>query len=76
MVTLAPSGTSGGHPAEQPHHQFAYILKGTITLFSGDQPLEIRAGDAVTIPAGKPHRWQNGGRWPAQVLLVFYRASP
>jgi len=72
-VTLAPSGTSGAHLAEQPRDQFAFQLKGSLVLFIGDERVELKAGDAITIPAGTPHRWQNAGRRPAQVLLVFGR---
>jgi transcriptional regulator with XRE-family HTH domain len=75
MITLAPSGTSGGHSTDHPHQQFAYLLKGTLTLFMGDDPLELKAGDAVTIAARKLHRWQNTGRRPAQLLLVVNRQS-
>ena len=70
-VTLAPTGTSGAHPAEQPHHQFVYQLRGTLTLFIGDRRIELKTGDAVTIPPGTPHRWQNESRRPAQVLMVL-----
>jgi len=72
-VTLAPSGTSGAHLSQQPHDQFAYQLKGSLTLFIGEQRIELKAGDAATIPAGIPHRWQNDGRRAAQVLLVISR---
>lgn len=74
-VTLAPSGTSGAHLAEQPQNQFAYLLKGSLTLFIGEARIELKTGDTVSIPAGRPHRWQNNGRRPAQVLLVFGRVS-
>jgi quercetin dioxygenase-like cupin family protein len=74
-VTLEPAGTSGAHLSEQPQHQFAYQLKGTLTVFIGDERIELKAGDAVTIPASTPHRWQNNGRRPAQVLLVFSRVG-
>ena len=72
-VTIAPSGTSGAHLAEHPRDQFAFQLKGALALFMGDQRIEVKAGDAITIPAGTPHRWQNQGRRPAQILLVMPR---
>jgi quercetin dioxygenase-like cupin family protein len=74
-VTLAPSGTSGAHLSAQPQDQFAYQLKGSLTLFMGDQRIELKAGDAATIPAGTPHRWQNNGRRSAEVLLVISRSG-
>jgi quercetin dioxygenase-like cupin family protein len=73
-VSIEPSGTSGSHSAAQPYDQFAYQLKGTLTLFWGERQIRLRAGDAVTLPAGTPHRWQNSGRRAAQVLLVMCRS--
>jgi quercetin dioxygenase-like cupin family protein len=72
-VTIEPAGASGGHSTARTYDQFAYQLKGTLTLFWGERQIRLRAGDAVTLPAGTPHRWQNSGRRPAQVLLVMCR---
>jgi quercetin dioxygenase-like cupin family protein len=70
-VTLAPTGTSGAHPTEHTRDQFAYQLKGALTLLLGEERIGLKTGDAVTIPSGTAHRWQNDSRRLAQVLLVF-----
>jgi transcriptional regulator with XRE-family HTH domain len=74
-VTIEPSGTSGGTSTARPYDQFAYQLKGTLMLLLGERQIRLRAGDAVILPAGTPHRWQNAGRRSAQVLLVMCRAA-
>jgi transcriptional regulator with XRE-family HTH domain len=73
LVTMAPGGTSGEHPAIQRATQFAYVLDGRLTLLTGETRAELGAGDAVTIPRRSPHRWQNAGTEPARVLLVSRR---
>jgi transcriptional regulator with XRE-family HTH domain len=74
-VTLAPRGASGkdvsGHPADQ----FAYVLKGPVTLLLGSETLSLASGDSVMIPRRSPHRWQNEGTAAAEVLLVSVRLS-
>ena len=42
-------------------------------MLRGDRQIDLKSGDAATIPAGTPHRWQINGRRPAQVLLVIAR---
>lgn len=75
-VRLAPGGTSGNHKAGHPADQFAYVLEGTPSLLLGDERFELEPGDSVLIPRRVPHRWQNEGKHPAQVLLVSPRFSP
>ncbi len=44
-----------------------------MTVFLGDDDLTLESGDAMMIPRKTPHRWQNDGTRPAQVLLVSLR---
>jgi transcriptional regulator with XRE-family HTH domain len=74
-VALAPRGTSGKHAAGHPTDQFAYVLKGPLTLFLGDDRLSLQTGDAAIIPRKSPHKWQNDGTGSTQVLLVSIRLS-
>ena len=74
-VTLAPRGASGRDLAGHPTDQFAYVLKGPLTLFLGEERLSLTAGDAAVIPRKSPHRWQNDGTRAAEVLLVSIRLS-
>ncbi len=75
VVTMAPGGTSGEHPAIRRATQFAYVLEGRLTLLLGETRAELAAGDAVTIPRRSPHRWQNEGAEPARVLLVSRKSA-
>jgi transcriptional regulator with XRE-family HTH domain len=74
-VTLAPRGASGKHATGHPTDEFAYVLRGPLTLVLGDDRLSLTTGDAAMIPRNTPHRWQNDGPASAQVLLVSIRLS-
>jgi len=74
-VTLEPGGMSGKHNSGHSADQFAYVLSGRLTLFLGEQRIEVREGDTVLIPRKSPHRWHNEYDAPAQVLLVSSRLS-
>jgi quercetin dioxygenase-like cupin family protein len=60
-----------GHPADQ----FAYVLSGPLALSLADERLLLHGGDAVMIPRGTPHRWQNTSVEAAQVILVSVRIA-
>jgi quercetin dioxygenase-like cupin family protein len=74
-VTLSPRGASGKHLAGHPTDQFAYVVKGPLTVFLGEDCLSLNTGDSVLIPRKTVHRWQNDGPDTAQVLLVSTRLS-
>ena len=74
-VTLAPRGASGKHVTGHSTDQFAYVTKGPLTLFLGDDRLSLETGDSAIIPRRTPHRWHNDGAHAAQVLLVSTRLS-
>lgn len=75
-VTLAPGGISGKHNTRHPADQFAYVLRGKLVLFLGDDRIELQEGDTVLIPSKSPHRWHNERDVAAQVLLVSSRLAP
>lgn len=74
-VTLEPRGASGKHLATHPADQFAYIVRGPLTVFLGTERLTLDSGDAVLIPRKTGHRWQNEGAQSVEVLLVSIRLS-
>jgi transcriptional regulator with XRE-family HTH domain len=74
-VTLAPRGASGRHATGHPSDQFAYVIKGPVMLFLGEDRLSLNTGDAAMIPRKAAHRWQNEGAGTIQVLLVSSRLS-
>jgi transcriptional regulator with XRE-family HTH domain len=72
-ITLAPKGSSGKSLAGQNSDQFAYVLEGSLTLHLNDEAHALSVGDAVVIPKGHPHRWENDAAQPAQILFVSAR---
>jgi len=41
--------------------EFGTVRKGVLHAVVGDQRVEAKVGDSVTLPKGVPHRWWNGG---------------
>lgn len=74
LAILGPGGKSGKHLHSHSREEFAFVLKGSVTLTLGDEESELRPGDAVTLPAHAPHRWENRGREAAEILMVASRA--
>jgi transcriptional regulator with XRE-family HTH domain len=70
MVTLQPNGTSGSRPQASPHEEFAFVLKGQVTLTLNDQEYALKRGDAVTIASGTLRLWQSRVDEPVQILIV------
>jgi quercetin dioxygenase-like cupin family protein len=43
-----------------------YVLEGRLTLFAGEQALELEAGECAVAPCGTPHTYRaelDGTRW-------------
>jgi uncharacterized cupin superfamily protein len=45
-----------------------------VQLILGEAVHRLARGDAATFSAGTPHRWENVGRDPAQIVVVSARA--
>lgn len=45
------------------------VLEGTMTFKLGRKTVVAKAGDVVTVPAGKARKITNGGFTTAQVLI-------
>ncbi|MEX2264890.1 MAG: cupin domain-containing protein [Bryobacteraceae bacterium] len=73
LVTLAPGGMSGKRPVAAATEEFAIVIEGQLHLTLDDQEHALATGDAVTIRAGTPRRWQNPGTTPARVAIVSSR---
>jgi len=73
LAVFGPGGKSGKHVHSHSREEFAFVLKGRVTLTLGDEESELRAGDAVTLPARAPHRWENRGKETVEVLMVSSR---
>lgn len=74
LAVFGAGGRSGKHLHSQSREEFAFVLRGRVTLTLGDEETELKPGDAVTLPAHSPHRWENRGRETVEVLMVSSRA--
>jgi transcriptional regulator with XRE-family HTH domain len=73
LAIFGLGGKSGKQLHSHSREEFAFVLKGRVTLTLGDEETELRPGDAVTLPARLPHRWENRGREAVEVLMVASR---
>lgn len=68
-LVLQPDGKVPGkhvHPKQTERFQ---VLDGTMKFKLGHKTIVAKAGDVVTVPAGKAHKFENGGMTPAQVRV-------
>jgi quercetin dioxygenase-like cupin family protein len=42
-------------PHSHSHEQISYVAEGELIFFRGEEELQLKAGDIVTIPSGLPH---------------------
>lgn len=68
--TMAPGGSIPLH--DHPWEHEIYILKGSGVAYYPEGKVPIKAGDAIYIPGGEPHGYDNTGR----VDLVFLCMVP
>jgi len=73
LVIFGPGGQSGKRVHSQSREEFAFILRGRVTLTLSDEGHDLGAGDSVTLPAHAPHRWENRGKEPVEILVVTSR---
>ncbi|MBI4636624.1 MAG: cupin domain-containing protein [Candidatus Rokubacteria bacterium] len=50
--------------------EFGVVIKGTLTLWVGEERFDLRQGDAIRFPATIPHRWRKV-RGRAEVLWAI-----
>jgi transcriptional regulator with XRE-family HTH domain len=73
LAVFGPGGKSGKHPHAHAHEEFAFVVKGEATLTLADEELVLRPGDAVTLPAHAPRRWENRTNAALEILIVSAR---
>ncbi len=73
LVVFGPGGKSGKHSHSHAHDDFAFVVKGHVILTLGDEEYDLGPGDAATLPARAPHRWENKGNETVEILLVSAR---
>ena len=59
VVDLPPGGGPRLH--KHPYEEIFVIQTGTVTFTAGDTTIEAKAGQAVIVPAGIPHKFLNTG---------------
>lgn len=75
IITISPKGSSGRTAAAHPVDQFAYVLSGSLTLHLDGERIAPTSKDAVVIPRGHEHRWENDGTRRVEVLFVSPRLA-
>jgi quercetin dioxygenase-like cupin family protein len=55
MFVRLAKGTIGDATHHHPHEQIAYIIRGKVRMFVGDQTAILAAGSGYRIPGDVPH---------------------
>ena len=66
--SMLPGGGMPRHTNTVEHEQ--YVLRGRARIGIGGEIYEVQAGDAVFIPAGAPHFYENIGDEPFEFLCI------
>ena len=67
--SMKPGGGMPLHTNTVEHEQ--YVLGGRARIGIGEQVYEVQAGDAVFIPEGIPHFYENIGNEPFEFLCII-----
>jgi XRE family transcriptional regulator, regulator of sulfur utilization len=70
LVTLRPNGASSQDPTANTTDEFAFVLKGKVSLQLTTGRFDLSCGDSATIRAGLVRRWTNESDDTAQILIV------
>lgn len=71
QVYTFPPGTVLPWHIHPDAHEIAYILEGTLTFQrQGEEPKEIKAGEADYLPPNVVHRGMNKGDRPVKLFVV------
>jgi mannose-6-phosphate isomerase-like protein (cupin superfamily) len=71
-MTLDPGESSSEKPNTHPESdQVLIVLQGNLTAEISGSRREMKKGDAVTVPAGTPHKFTNGGSERAVTFSVY-----
>lgn len=72
--TLAPGGRIPRHLHDSIEHE-QVMLEGVMVLGLGEREVEVRAGDAIFIPAGTAHWYENRSAETAVFLCMVPSTS-
>jgi quercetin dioxygenase-like cupin family protein len=66
-LTLAPDGRVPGAHVHPEQEEAFEVLEGTMKFRLGARTIVARAGETVVVPAGRVHKFRNGGDSTARV---------
>ena len=76
VIKLAAGGRSGKHAyGHDTAEDYAFVLKGPVSLTLGPDRHLLRTGDAVCFQPGELRLWENPGRVSARLLFISVRRS-
>ena len=76
IAVFGPGGMSGKRTHDQAREEFAFVIRGQVTLTLADEENTLKAGDAVTLsrtcppPLGEPHEGDRGDPDGLVALIV------
>jgi len=71
-MTLELGESSSQKPNTHPESdQVLIVLEGKLTAEISGKRTEMNKGDAITVPAGTPHKFTNAGRERAVTFSVY-----
>jgi len=73
IAIFGTGGKSGKRPHAQAREEFAFVIRGKVTLTLADEENTLTAGDAVTLPARAPRLWENRTEETVEILMVSSR---
>jgi mannose-6-phosphate isomerase-like protein (cupin superfamily) len=70
---LAPGVSEGKHihAGDENYEETYYFIQGEGMMWIDDEEVPVTAGDAVLVPPGVDHGFQNTGRIPLKLVLLF-----
>ena len=71
-MILDPGESSSEKPnTHSQSDQTLIVLEGTLTAEISGKHAEMKKGDAITVPAGTPHKFTNSGNDQAITFSVY-----
>ena len=67
-----PGGSTGAKPySHGDSHELFFVIRGTVELTLGDERHVLSAGDSIEYPISVPHKTENTGAEPAEVIWMI-----
>ena len=67
-----PGGSTGEKPySHGDSHELFFVIRGKVELTLGDERHVLSAGDSIEYPSSVPHKTENIGTEPAEVVWMI-----